>query len=283
MSRFSTTYPPSTIGYPLRTQLHHQAHPHRNLSHPARASSNAPRVFHPRGLTARALAFLLRPALRYKSAGRHTPIVTYVTQDHLQSLLPPALSISHTTLRFAAVHLSSEPFGRSSCIYASYRNRFNLLNISTSYPLFAWDWKVMETEYWLLGSLKFKLKQIRGMLVVDSVPMKLWTRRYCDQPDSTTLTCPSLPARISSLPHGVLQHELSTTSLRRTCQLKEYGFRLPHHLQPPSHQLWSSSAIHLCTTRIFQFWAPKDARTSSNPPPDITSRSSLLFIPQRVA
>ncbi|KAJ8482201.1 hypothetical protein ONZ45_g15037 [Pleurotus djamor] len=60
-------------------------------------------IFHPSGLAARALSLLFRPAVRYKSAGRHAPIVTYVTKDPLESLLPPSISRSRTTLRFSAI------------------------------------------------------------------------------------------------------------------------------------------------------------------------------------
>ncbi|KAJ8517471.1 hypothetical protein ONZ45_g5362 [Pleurotus djamor] len=179
-SRCFTTYPSSTVTWSSTT-----APP------PPSASSTQPVppstvVFQPRGLAARPLSFLLRrPAVDSGSGGRHAPPPRYHTSGDQKSLRPPSVSTSHSTLRFAALQwvatalrcFSSQTFRRNIRFYTDfkYKNCLKLLKPSISYPLRAGlegqgDRPVQGR---LLGRIKFKLTEMRGMLVVDSASMKL--------------------------------------------------------------------------------------------------------------
>ncbi|KAJ8496923.1 hypothetical protein ONZ45_g12247 [Pleurotus djamor] len=108
---------------------------------------------------------LFPPPSTCRSGGRHAPPPPrYRTSGDLTSLLPPAPSISHPTLRFAVVHLSSQTFRHNTRFYTDfkYKNCLKLLKPSTSYPqrvgLEGQGDRPVQGQ--LPGSSKFKLKEM---------------------------------------------------------------------------------------------------------------------------
>ncbi|KAJ8503114.1 hypothetical protein ONZ45_g11137 [Pleurotus djamor] len=147
------------------------------------------------------------------------------------------------------------------------------------------DWKVMEQGRFKAcyrSRFKLEMKEMRDM-EVDLVSMKHRNSNAAPPlPPSLNTVQPSMATFLNILSFSAIPSRTSKTEPTRTDQLKEHRPSLPPRLQLLMnliHQLLSPSTIHLFSARLFQVWAPKDACTSS-PPPDITTHSSLLFIPQ---